>query len=522
VGLAARGSFLCGGAYAPQPRLAKFALAATFLVGLSALGFLAKVVVGMECVEPVDYFPFEIGRRGQVLVVHKANDSLDGRILSIMDLSGQVPAELAGERMDAFAFRKAIARGAMAGQRPKTVSYRNRNRFLRQFKNATTPGTEVWWYVSAQGRALGYDKQTKRLIGSFGPEGFVDPGEPSGEPFQGEPAFDGLGYQAWARYPLAFSDGAFTVDFRKGRVQKVFAPPLGETVLWASQREDEQEKWSLLFIGTEEWLHVLDPAGKPLFSAPLVGDMEKYRLMAVGRLENPRRYWVSYLSQWQFTLATLETMPELQLVIYDEGGREILPRQIVPPRPGAVRDFPTGQPLVRPSMFQALSGLATSPVEVAALVGTTALLESQARERDGREASLPLQFLTYSTQLFIPGVCWDLHGHPGLAFTFAAFMLLVSLLCGGGCFWLTRSHAFSPARRIGWTVVGLLFGPTGFLLLITLLEWPVQIVCPNCRLPRVVSGELCEHCGAAHALPISDGTEIFEEDKVDCVPVLFC
>ena len=46
VAVAAWGSFLAGGAYAPQPRLAKVALAITFLAGLSALSFTGKVLVG--------------------------------------------------------------------------------------------------------------------------------------------------------------------------------------------------------------------------------------------------------------------------------------------------------------------------------------------------------------------------------------------------------------------------------------------------------------------------------------------
>ena len=47
VGTAAWGSFLTGGAYAPQPRPARLALALTFLMGLSILAFTAKVFLGI-------------------------------------------------------------------------------------------------------------------------------------------------------------------------------------------------------------------------------------------------------------------------------------------------------------------------------------------------------------------------------------------------------------------------------------------------------------------------------------------
>jgi hypothetical protein len=43
-------------------------------------------------------------------------------------------------------------------------------------------------------------------------------------------------------------------------------------------------------------------------------------------------------------------------------------------------------------------------------------------------------------------------------------------------------------------------------------QWPARVTCPACRLPRVVTRDTCEHCGAAFALPAPDSTEIFEPD----------
>jgi hypothetical protein len=51
----------------------------------------------------------------------------------------------------------------------------------------------------------------------------------------------------------------------------------------------------------------------------------------------------------------------------------------------------------------------------------------------------------------------------------------------------------------------------GLLLMLALQEWPARILCPKCRKPRVVTRDTCEHCGAAHAMPEPDGTEIFEQ-----------
>jgi hypothetical protein len=519
VAVAAWGSVVSGGTYTRQSRPARLALGCTLLLGLLTLAFGAKVVIGSEFLPAVDYYPFEMGRLGQVLVVQKENDSQDGSIQSITDLAGNTPLELAGERLDAFAFRKVIARGAVAGRRDQSISYRGRNRFLLEFKNETTPGTEAWWYVPAQKQMFGYLKQTKHLIGKFGPDGFVDPGQPVRGLFEGDPAFLSFGYEGRMRYPLAFPDGAFTVDFRKGSVQKLFAPPAGETVLWASQREDEREKWFHRFVGTEKALYVFDEAGKLVCSAPLPRDLEAYRLMAVGRLDRPRRYWIWYNAQWQLPFATQDKMPEGLVVIYDATGKEILPRQTVPPRPGAIRDAPSSHPLVRPSPLQPLFGLAACPVEVATLIGTTALLQAEARRHDGTEEPMPLQFLGGTSQLFIPGMSYSPHGHPGLVGSFAGLVLLASTVSGLVCYWLARRYVLARSQRIGWVLCGVPFGPTGVLLMVTLPDWPAQIACPACRRRRAVTREQCEHCGAPHAHPTLDGTEVFEADKVvDTVP----
>jgi hypothetical protein len=505
VAAAAWGSVYGGGAYSRQPRLGKFALGGTLLLGLLALVFGAKLVIGSEFLSPVDYYPLEMGRQGQILWVQKENDLTDGRIQSITDLAGKTPQEIAGERLDAFAFRQVVARGAKAGVRDKSIGYRLPNRFLLSFRNDTTPTSEAWWYAPAQHQMLGYDKQTKHLIGRFGPSGFVDAGQPVQELFQATPDF-----KSEIQYPLALPSGALTVNFRKGSVNQIFAPPPGETVLWASQRADEQEKWFHIYVGTDKALYVLDETGQLVCRAPLVGNLGGYRLIGVGRLDRPRRYWAWYCTEWHLPRATLVNMPEAQVVIYDQNGHEILPRQTAPPRFGVVRDFPGSQPPVGPSAFQALSGLATSPAEAAVLVGTLGLLEAEARRQEGKEATVPLGFFTGATQLYIPGIAYDLSGHSGLIDSFAGLMLLASAASALVCFVVPGRYAFSRARRFGWALLGFMFGPVGLLLMVTLLEWPGRVACPKCRKPRVVTREHCEHCHAEHTAPDADGTEIFE------------
>jgi hypothetical protein len=97
---------------------------------------------------------------------------------------------------------------------------------------------------------------------------------------------------------------------------------------------------------------------------------------------------------------------------------------------------------------------------------------------------------------------------------YRALILLSALACALACLLLARRYAFSRGRLLVWALCGLLFGWAGLALMLALQEWPARIPCPSCRRPRRVDRERCEHCGAAHAPPTADGTEIFEPDEV--------
>ncbi len=505
VAVAAWGSFLAGGADAPQPRLAKVALAVTMLAGLSALSFTAKVLLGAG--QGTTEYGYGIDRQGRVLVTHWH----EGRIRSVTDLEGQVPHELQGKWLDDHALKEVTGSDGSAGDRsgPRTRSYRNLGRFLLEFGNESTPGYERWWYVPGRGRLLGYDKDSKQFVGSFGPEGFCPPDEQPTERFRGELlSVFSIFYVSWAEDFLAFADRVYAVDFRKRTVQTFFVPPAGERVLWASRWKDEQPDVKWAAVVTDQSVRVLDEAGSPVFSAPWVYDREQYQLRVVSRLEGPPRYRVRYFARWYLELETLESLPEY-VVEYDSAGREVA-RHTLPPRPEITGEFYPPIPAVEPSYSQILFGPVTSPAEAAVFVGTERHLLADFRSSRGKEMWLLLQFLVFTTTYFIPGAGWNMRVEGGLVFGYTALMLLSAALCAMACFLLARRYSFSRARCLGWALGGLLFGPTGLLLMLAVQEWPARIACPTCRQPRRVDRDGCEHCGAAHAPPAADGTEIFE------------
>jgi hypothetical protein len=457
-------------------------------------------------------FPYEVDRQGRLFLINQVGP----RITSLTDLHGRVPESLQGVALVWYAINEIRAMSANAELLPRGRSYRNPGRCLLAYKNETTPPHQSWWYVPSQGRVLGYDKGLKYILGSFGPDGFVPPGGQPGGRFHGPVVQRSLGYDASAGDSLVFSAGAYTVDFHRGVVHPVFVPPPGERVRWASKQADRREHWRMSFVGTDQAIHFLDHTGKELLAVPLAYDLATDQPNLVGRLVNPDRYWIFFIPQWYLPLHTLAARSEAKVVVYDGAGRECQPRQESLPRPGLTRVTPVkySNMLVEPSLCQALSGLATSPVEAAALVGTISHLEAGTR-KDPSEVPLLLQHLWFSTQAYLPGVRWHARAHPGLALGFAASMLLASACSALACFLLSRRHAFARSRRLGWALCGLLFGPTGLLLMMALVDWPAQIVCPECRKPRVVTREDCEHCGAAQAAPVPDGTEIMESSATD-------
>jgi hypothetical protein len=364
--------------------------------------------------------------------------------------------------------------------------------------------------VPEQGRLLGYDKVSKRFIGSFGPDGFVGPEEQPRDRFQGKLlSYLSFMYVSYAHDYLIFPGGVYAVDFRKLTVRPLFAPASGETVLWASKWKDEKHNLTLAFVGTDASVHVLDQAGSRLLSVPVVLDRQHYRVRFAGRLEGPERYWVWYEPAWYLPVGALENRPA-QVLIYDRAGREIEPRQEVPPRRGGARSIHPPTILVEPSPVTALAGAVTSLAEAAVLLPTTQSLEREVRANNGTEVPLLLRFLIFTTQFFLPGGRWDAQAHPGLVFAHVSLMLLSAVLCALVCFLLARRHAFSRGRCIGWSVCGLLFGPIGLLLMVALQEWPARIACHRCGKARLVTSDHCENCGAAHAAPAPDGTEIFD------------
>jgi hypothetical protein len=504
MGVAAWGSFLAGGAYAPQPRLARAALAGILLASLFTVSFIGKLALGGWYRTGNIELGYILDRQGRVLILPWKEGV--GPVEPLTDLEGHVPADLQGRRVDRNLVDEVEAPLAGMGW-ARHRSYRNPGRFYVEYLNDSRPGRERWYYVPEHGRLLGYDMDYHQFLGSYGPDGFAAAGaaaDPLRNVGTGMPAqhFQGqLGYvtRFWDAIPpsyLAFPGGVYDVDFSRHTIRRLFTPPASETVLRASRWRDRREKSSLAIVSTERSIHVLTPAGAAVVSLPRVFDREKYRLASVGRLDDPLRYVVWYRPQ-EFLGREEWTTAASQLLEYDATGREISRRTL--PRPAAVEQ----------SYSQALFGLATPPAELASVLPASWFLRSVARSTGNTERWVLLEFLEMSIRA-IPESVWSMETSDGLFRAFVGLTLLSAAACALVCFLLARRYAFSRARCIAWALCGFIFGWTGLALMLVLADWPARICCPSCQRRRRVDLDACEHCGAAHAVPALDGTEIFE------------
>src|SRR5262245_39372116 len=374
VGVAAWGSFLAGGAYAPQPRLAKVALAGTLLVGLLVVSVVGKLTLAQWLDSKETSSSYTLDRQGRVLNVPWKNGI--GPIEPITDLEGRVPPDLQGRRVDRNLIEEIEAPRASLDW-PTFRGYRVPGRFYVQHFNESTPSNEVWYYVPDQGRVLGYDEVFHQFLGSFGPDGFVPAGQPPGERFQGELRYPTRFWDAVPTRFLMFSDVVYDVDFARRTIRQLFTAPEGETIVWANHWRDRREKRGLVVVSTDLSVHVLTEAGAPVVRAPRAYDRSNHRLASVVRLEDPERYVV-----WYGPALFLEP-EELRksrnyLVEYDPTGRE-LSRWSMPR--GA---DPTA------SFAAALYGLFTPPAELAIVSAPIFDLRSEARSRLGKDTWLHL------------------------------------------------------------------------------------------------------------------------------------
>jgi hypothetical protein len=490
--VAAWGSFVGGGASAAQSRLGSTGLALTTLAGLLIVSTFGKQLIG-EWFSSEIIYTCNVERQGRVLMA-PFKDGI-GRIGPWLDADGQEATDLKGQVSDSSTMAPWTVM-----EMPLYQSYRNSGRFYVEFVNDSKPGQERWLYDQTEHLLLGYDKFYHQFLGSFGPNGFTPPEAQPKQSFHGELRHRRYRWGAMRHDFLVFADGVYRVDFVRRTIRLFFTPAADETVAfadWWRDGLDNNKKFAI--ISTDRSFHFLTETGTLAVTLPRAHDTQKQGYTVVlGLLENPERYFAWYRAlPFQPSLGPEEYKSLVfHLHEFDATGREL-----------ASRD--DRLPYAMASYAKVLFGLATPMTEAATLVGASQYLRAEARSRGNTDKPVLLDYLN-NTRHWIPGTS-RCEGNPsGLIPSYLVLILLAAVASALGCFFLGRRYALSRACCLGWAGAGILFGWVGLALMAVLHDWPALIVCPKCRKLRVVTRDLCEHCGARHAAPASDDTEVFD------------
>jgi ABC-type transport system involved in multi-copper enzyme maturation permease subunit len=468
------GGFHNQGRFEGQPVAGQAALTLSLIPG-AALAFLGLVALALEIVIGLNgetIWPiYAMGRDGVIYKVTQGGPSpqvvgLDGQPLKDPDTS---------QPMESQKFNGGFGTGALIAARWGDWSPRGSQ--SERFEIVSGDRHTLWFYMHATGRIEGYDVQTRRFIGSIGPEGFAAANKHGdGSGFLHDSRWDNFAWNgspgvvpAFSRlsgWLMASATGVYQVDLDNRSVKLLWTATTNGTIQACSSGFAR----NLTLVVTRSNLLLFDfnsEGAKEVWSTPFPYSTEDYSSAQVysegprARGAAPYSVWIS-ASPWP-GFDSSSAVPTHVLWLTDNG--EVTKSENLPP------------------------------------------LKSRQSSHDG--AQILNALLPPSVQVMWP---W-LTGRPspqvidwhavGVSLGAGAACVVVGLLLG-------RRYSFSAKRQAIWGVFNLLFGVPGLLAFVSVEEWPARERCASCGKLRVVGNENCEHCSSGFPAPRKNGTEIFE------------
>jgi hypothetical protein len=478
-GAAAWGTFVGGGRYETQPRITRFATGIAVGTGLLIVCFFTFLILGLFV------FGGDAGSQpGRYSVDTEGNIVRQlfeaGRIVGIEDQQGRPVEKYKGPEARDTSMRGVVERGiGISSFRTGVVpnSFRSTRVF---FRTLIPDATDVedrrlrWYYVPREDLIAAYDSRTARLIGWMGPAGFSAGERPPEQRFT-RPLLD----EDSIRQPLiAFKDAVYRLDLGQRRIEKIFTPSAGESVLGAEGSNSydvsayvSDARAGFDGIATTQRVVVQSRNGAVEISMPFDPRAAGYDQVSVIRPvyapDKPTFIWYS-----GYRMNRLQPAPEL-VTKFDVNDAVVARYELQPL--GSSASMPWGAAPV----------FLLVPVTArAALANPWRFVHARIDLSEGMSQSQRMVFWLLSS--------------------------LSSLVSAATMFARGRKFAFASGRKWTWTAIGFILGPFGFLLMLALIEWPARERCPACWRMRVVTHERCEHCSKPFVPPQHDGTEVFE------------
>jgi hypothetical protein len=419
---------------------------------------------------------YQIAKDGQILRVTQRGTVTT----SVTDVNGDELEKYRDPRVLENLYRSALPLATLASD-PR-LQWERYSRSERFFLRLNVAGQVNWYYVFAEGRIRGYALDTRRCIGSLGPDGFVPPGQHPAARFA-EP----LPPYSWTYAGvLADANAVYRLDFFTQEVKRLFVPGDNGRILGASVAQiphpSEDRRTLITAVTTRDHVEFHASDGALLRSLAQPFDLDKYCELQVG-VPDEGRYLLWYRpSQVAQSLARW-TLPGYVLEVSADG-RQVQRTELPALNVANAEAWHHGP-------WAAFVPLAAPIVAVgwAALLSAFGDIQGAVMFADLRRelASSPPSFLVA--------------GFSALAVSIVVCTLVTLLIA--------RQYAFPRRARNLWAVLSVLGGPAALLLLLALRDWPAREACPACGLKRVVDRDHCEHCGVAFPAPSTDGTEIF-------------
>ncbi|MCC6822954.1 MAG: hypothetical protein IT579_19670 [Verrucomicrobia subdivision 3 bacterium] len=457
------GSFQTGGFYRDQPVAGKVALtlASTASV-LVLIGLLFALSINFLASRGgYTYSHYQLTREGKILrVTQRGFDEAD-----ITDLDGQpVLDEKNGRKITLKDLQQRYAQGVSASvdveQRARRNNQVGESFFnLARFFSPWRVQDKILWYLTADGRLVGYHGISRRYAGTLVPRGTGGSGVVDDSRFllpQNYRYSYLNNYNIMQPGVLASAKTAYVVDLEKRELKPLLTVTNGDAIHGFSEATSviaPATNASVLIL-TRKFIRLLDLEGGTKLQLPYMPSFPQYPTVSVFRYE----------------LTNFVVRLEPDYFENKISGGKLLSRVEWVNQDGSIRNAKDLPKLPEPAQ--------------------------NSRAERFLIPLMPPPFPPWSWDE--PYRIWNL------------LRILPAALCVGVGWWLGRRNNFTPKALAGWGIFHLLLGLPGFLAFLAVQEWPATEPCPGCKKMRVVDRESCEHCGVSFAPSEKTGTEIFE------------
>ncbi len=467
------GGFHSQGFFRGQPVAGKLALIGTLALGSLIVTFFAAFLLALLSQKTYRWSKYQMTKDGTIYKVTQEN----GKLPEIVGLDGKPLLDpKTGHMIELTDFNRRVCILKQInpdfGDRAHNQQLLERTYHLFVFWRATPD--ILWYYWGRYGRLAGYDKATRRFIGSLGPDGFSKDLCGTRFRFDIRPNI----YEAAQGRIINDAQTIYEPDLEHRTIKTLFtatnencaAAVLATnasraTIGGIGEVSLNGYDWDYTIVVTRNYIRLLTPDGKVVWRTAYKPSYPDYNQVQLYCLEPTNQFALWIGPSWQ--------AQEMA------GGN--LPTRVT---------------------WLNMNGSVLKSADLPEL--------SQHPRKYSREEKLICMSVPPALLVMPPFFDPDAGPWPAtIPWVLVWFSLAAALVCIPIGWWLGRRYQFSLKAHLPWTVFYLLWGIPGLLTFLCVQEWPARQACPNCNKLRVVDREHCEHCGADFAPPGKTGTEIF-------------